>query len=147
MEIDPSDAWTRRQLGRVLGSQRKLEDAFAEINIARELEPHSTNERSVRGYLHELSGENSAAKTAYQEAIQLSIDNESAIVYLLNICHSQEERKAALALVFAELKQQVTMGDAITTYQSQAANILPPETLLAQLQEAWNERPDLWQAR
>ncbi len=147
VEIDPSDAWTRRQLGRVLGNQRKLSEAVAELSIARELEPHSTNERSLRGYLHELSGENAAAKTAYQEAIRLSIDNESAIVALLNICHSQEERKAALALVFAELKQQVTMGDAITIYQSQAADILPPEILLAQLQEAWLERPDLWQAR
>lgn len=147
VEIDASDAWTRRQLGRVLCNQRKLSEATIEIDIARELEPHNTNERSLRGYWHELSGETAAAKIAYQEAIQLSIDNDGAIVSLLALCYGQEERKAALALIFAELKQQVTMGDAITTYQSQAALVLAPETLLAQLQAAWVERPDLWQAR
>jgi cellulose synthase operon protein C len=146
VQIDASDAWTRRQLARVLGTQRKLSAAFVEIDIARELEPLSPSERAMRGYLHELSGENAAAKTAYKEAIKLSIDSDGAIACLLSLCYAQEERKESLAFIFDELKQQVTMGDALTIYQAQAANSLPSETLLAQMQEAWTERPDLWQA-
>ncbi|WP_310481923.1 tetratricopeptide repeat protein, partial [Chamaesiphon sp. VAR_48_metabat_403] len=144
--IDASDAWTRRQLARVLGNQRKLTEAKIEIDIARELEPHSPYERVLRGYLAELAGENAAAKTAYKEAIALSIDSEGAMGALLSLCYTHEERVAALEFCFNELKQQIVMGDGLINYQSQAANILPPETLLAQMREAQTERPDLWQA-
>jgi cellulose synthase operon protein C len=146
IEIDASDAWTRRQLARVLGNQRQLTQAAIEIDIARELEPHSPYERVLRGYLSELAGENVAAKTAYKEAIALSIDSEGAMGALLSLCYTHEERVAALEFCFNELKQQIVMGDGLINYQSQAANILPPETLLAQMQEAQTERPDLWQA-
>jgi cellulose synthase operon protein C len=146
VEIDPSDAWTRRQLARVLGNQRKLTEALSEIEIARQLNPHSPNERILSGYLRELTGDIPAAKAAYKESIRLSIDSDGAIGALLSVCYTHEERQAALAFVFEELTTQVTMGDAINTYQSQAANILAPETLLAQMQEAWAHRPDLWQA-
>jgi cellulose synthase operon protein C len=144
--IDPSDAWARRQLARVLGNQRKLDEALSEIEIARQLNPHSPNERILYGYLRELTGDIPAAKAAYKESIRLSIDSDGAIGALLSVCYTHEERQTALAFVFEELTQQVTMGDAIHTYQSQAANILAPETLLAQMQEAWTQRPDLWQA-
>jgi cellulose synthase operon protein C len=144
--IDPSDAWARRQLARVLGNQRKLTEALSEIEIARQLNPHSPNERVLCGYLRELTGDIPAAKAAYKESIRLSIDSDGAIGALLSVCYTQEERQSALAFVFAELTTQVTMGDAINTYQAQAANILAPETLLAQMQEAWTHRPDLWQA-
>jgi cellulose synthase operon protein C len=145
-EIDPSDAWTRRQLARVLGKQCNFAAAFGEIELARQLDPHNSSERLIYGYLQELSGDNVAAKVAYKEAIQLSIDSSGSIEYLLSICYSQEERLTALAFVFDELTQQVTLGDALTTYQEQAAHILSPEVLLAQMQEAWAQRPDLWQA-
>jgi cellulose synthase operon protein C len=146
VEIDPSDAWTRRQLARVLGNQRKLTAAMSEIEIARQLNPHSPTERILAGYLQELAGDIPAAKIAYKESIKLSIDSEGAIGALLAVCYTHEERQAALAFIFTELTQQVTMGDAIDTYQAQAANILDPATLLAQMQEAWTHRPDLWQA-
>lgn len=144
--IDPSDAWARRQLARILGNQRKLDEAMSEIEVARQLNPHSTNERILYGYLRELTGDISGAKAAYKEALRLSIDSEGAIGVLLSVCYTHEERLSALAFVFDELTKQVTMGDAINTYQTQAANILAPETLLAQMQEAWTHRPDLWQA-
>jgi cellulose synthase operon protein C len=146
VEIDPSDAWTRRQLARTLGNQRKLDEALSEIEVARQLNPHSPIERALYGYLRELTGDIPAAKAAYKESIRLSIDSDGAIGALLSVCYTHEERQAALAFVFAELTQQVTMGDAINTYQSHAANILAPETLLAQMREAWTHRPDLWQA-
>jgi cellulose synthase operon protein C len=146
IEIDTSDAWTRRQLARVLGKQREFEAAFIEIQLASQLDPHNATERLIYGYLRELTGDYAAAKVAYQEAIQLSIDSSGAIEYLLSICYTQEDRQAALAFVFSELTQQVTLGDALTTYQEQAAYVLAPEILLAQLQEAWSQRPDLWQS-
>jgi cellulose synthase operon protein C len=145
-EIDPRDAWTRRQLAYILGKQRKFDTAFTELALARQLDPHSPTERTIHGDLCERKGDLTGAKAAYREAIQLSIDSDGAISSLWNLCYSLEERQAALAFVFEELTQQVTFGDGIIVYQDLAAKTLPPLAVLEQVREAWVHRSDLWQS-
>jgi cellulose synthase operon protein C len=146
VEIDPCDGWTRRQLALVLGKQKKLNDAFLEIYAARQHDPHSSSERIIYAYLCEQSADIPEAKKAYQAALKLSIDNDNAINSWLALCYTAEERQAALEFIFNELKEQVTFGDALITYQQQAVRHLSPEKLLAQMKEAWTQRPDLWQS-
>jgi cellulose synthase operon protein C len=145
-EINPSDAWTRRQLAWILGKQRKFSQAFTELALARQLDPHSSTERTIFGDLCERSGELTAAKEAYREAIRLSIDSDGAISSLINLCYAREERQTALAFIFAELTHQVTFGDGLIIYQELAAQNLDPLVVLEQMREAWVQRSDLWQS-
>ena len=56
LEIHPADAWGHRELALVFSEQGRHEEAAAELEIARVLEPTSTAEASVRGFVLEAAG-------------------------------------------------------------------------------------------
>lgn len=146
IEINPVDAWTRRQLALVLGKQCRFEDAFQEADIAYQLYPHSPSYYCVYGSLCVWAGKLAEAKNAYREAIRLSVDTDGAISQLLSICDSSAERRDALDFVYQELVRQVIFGDGLLAYWEQARYVLAAEELLTKLRAALEARPDLWHA-
>jgi tetratricopeptide (TPR) repeat protein len=144
--IHPADAWTRRELVLCLADQGRLDEAFAEMQIARDLEPDSASYHSVLGRLCLRAGRRDEAKAAFRAALAISVDDEFAFAQLIDACDTRAERCEALAFAVAELVRQVTFGDGLLAFQRFAADVLAPDELLARLREARSERPDLWHA-
>jgi tetratricopeptide (TPR) repeat protein len=146
IEIHPADAWARREHALVLSRQGRHDDAFAALAVARELEPSSTTEASVRGQVLERAGRLTEAAEAYREAIRRSADNDFAITRLIDGCDSRAQRRAALQFVESELERQVLFGDGLIAFARHARGTLEPDELIASLRRAWEARPDLWHA-
>lgn len=146
IEIDPVDAWAHRELAWQLYRQRRLEEAFAEADIAYRLDPCDPSYFCVKGSLCTVAGQLREAKAAYQEAIRLSVDTDFAISELIALCTLPAEKREALDFIYEELVRQVTFGDGLLAFRQQAQNILEAEELLARLRSALTARPDLWHA-
>ncbi len=146
LEVHPADAWARRELALALSHQGRLDEAFAELEMARVVEPASAFYFVVLGQVYERSGRRAEAQEAYRQAILLSVDNEFSIGRLIDTCETRSERLAALAFVEQELIRQVIFGDGLLAYQLHAQRALEPEEVLASLRKALEVRPDLWHA-
>ena len=146
LEIHPADAWGHRELALVLSEQGRHEEAAAALEVARALDPTSTAEASVRGFVLERAGRLAEAREAFREAIRRDVDNESAIDRLIETSHSHAERLDALAFVAGELERQVTFGDGLLAFARRARGTLDGDGLLATLVRGLEARPDLWHA-
>ncbi|MGE3803072.1 MAG: tetratricopeptide repeat protein [Gemmataceae bacterium] len=144
--IHPADAWARRELALTLVDQRRIDEAFAELEEAERLEPRTTTYFAVRGQVCEHAGKIEEASAAYRQAIEISVDNDFAIARLMHTCATHAERCQALAFVEQELARQVIFGDGLLAYQAHAQGTLEPDELLAALQRTHAARPDLWHA-
>jgi len=146
IDIHPADGWSRRELALCLSDQGRLDEAFAELDVAYGLEPTSPSYFCVRGQLCERAGQRQEARKAYCEAIRLSVDTDFAINRLMDISEGDAERRETLAFVESELVRQTIFGDGLLAYQAHARYTLGPEELLASLRKALEARPDLWHA-
>jgi tetratricopeptide (TPR) repeat protein len=144
--IHPADAWARRELAIVLTQQGRLDEAEAETDEARRLDPDDPSYWCVLGSLRERQGRRAEAREAFAAAIRLSVDNDWAIGRLIQTADTLAERREALALVLAELRRQVIFGDGLLAFQEHARWTLGADELLASLREAHAARPDLWHA-
>jgi tetratricopeptide (TPR) repeat protein len=146
LEVHPADAWARRELALALGDQARYDEAFAELELARSLEPLSAAYWAVRGQVCEQAGQRGPAQDAYRETIRLSADHDFAFARLMDLCETLAERRAVLAFVEQEFIRQVIFGDGLLAYQHHAQRTLEPEEVLASLRKALDARPDLWHA-
>ena len=146
LELFPESAWARRELGFILGEQRRLDEARAEYEVAARLAPEHGATHLLQAFLYQQDGRLDDAREALQNAIRVSVDNDSAINGLMQICNSQDERRGALEFVRQELQRQVIFGDGLLAYRNHARQVLDAEQLLKLLQEALKSRPDLWHA-
>jgi cellulose synthase operon protein C len=146
IEIDPHHAWPHRRLVTLLTQQQDFDAAFATLEVARHLEPHHLGLYYVWGELVVKTGDLDQARSIYHQAIQQSVDADWAIVNLLDCCKNLNQRRLALADIYQELVRQVCFGDGLLAYQAAAVAILEPTELQQQLMEAYQMRPDLWQA-
>lgn len=146
VEVDPVDAWARRELAMALLSQQKYPQALAEAEVAQSLEPAQSYNYTVFARIYTETGKLEEAKGAYREALKLSVDNDYAIANLMSLSHSAAERRAALQFIKDELVRQVTFGDGLLAYREYARGTLNADELRDVLQAALQTRPDLWQA-
>jgi tetratricopeptide (TPR) repeat protein len=146
IEVDPMDAWARRELAMALAAGRDYPQALAEAQLARQMEPAQPDGYNVLASVHTGAGDMEEAKTAYRRAIELSVDSDCAIGNLMAISHSVEERRAALRFIKDELIRQVIFGDGLLAYRDYARGTLDNEELHELLQAALKARPDLWHA-
>ena len=144
--VNPDDAWIRRELGFLLGSEHRLDEAWAEAEIAGRLEPTSVSYHLLRAHLFRLANKLPEAKVALQDAVRLSVDSDLAIADLIDLCDTPAERREVLAFVKQQLVAQVIFGDGLLSYREHAQRTLAPDELLADLREALAARPDLWHA-
>ncbi len=146
IEMNPMDDWAQRELGRILGYLERYDEAFASLEIARNLDPTHASYFNLLGELNENQGNISKAIEAYREALKLNIDNDYAMRALLGCCSSVETKKEQLEFIRQELISQVTLGDGLMSFQTLAGSILKPEELQQELKNAVEQRPDLWNA-
>lgn len=146
IEIEPTNAWARRELTYKLCQQQKYEDAFEEAALGRELEPDNPYGQCAIGTVHAELGNFLLARQAFREAIKLSVDNEYAVGELMNNSHTVEERRESLEFIRQELYRQVTFGDGLFAYRQAARATLDAEEVLPLLQAGLDARPDLWHA-
>ncbi len=146
VEIEPANAWARRELSYNLCLRRRFEDALEEAVTGRELEPDSPFSHCAIGTVHAEMGNFPLARQVYREAIKLSIDTEYAINELMANSHTPGERRESLEFIREELIRQVTYGDGLLAYRQVARSVLDGEEVLKLLQAALDARPDLWQA-
>ena len=146
IELHPRDAWARREAAIVAIGHHQLDRAWKEIQLALELDPINENAHCIVGRVHELRGDLTAARSAYRRALALNIDCDLAVSNLIGTCDRPAERNAELTFILQQLRQQTTYGDGIIAYRDAANGRMAPDQLLAQLQEARDYRPDLWQA-
>jgi tetratricopeptide (TPR) repeat protein len=146
VELNPADAWSRRELAFHLGRQRRFAEAAEHADAACWLEPSAPWSHYARARVLAAAGRTGEAREACREAIRLSVDTEPAIHELVRSCGSAAERREALAFVHQELVRQVIFGDGLLTYREVARDTLDPEELMKTLREAVAARPDLWHA-
>lgn len=146
VDINPDDAWARRDLAMTLASQGRLDEALKEASLAGELETGSPSNLYVLGTVHARARRLPQARRAFREAVSLSADAGFAIYELLASCDTPAERKEALDFVLAELLRQTIYGDGLLAYREMARAHLQPDAILAALHKAHNARPDLWHA-
>jgi tetratricopeptide (TPR) repeat protein len=144
--IHPADGWSRRELALCLSDQGRLNEAFAELEVACHLEPTSPSYFCVRGQVCERAGQRREAREAYRQSIHLSVDFDYAIGRLMDSSENRDERREALSFIENELVRQTIFGDGLLAYQAHARYTLEPEELLASLQKALEARSDLWHA-
>lgn len=146
VEINPADAWARRELASVLNERHQFDDALRELDLAAQLEPESPALFNIRGAVRLAQDRLADARADYRESLRRSVDSEYAMRELLRACDTRESRQEAVTFLRAELVRQVTYGDGLLTFAEVAAPFLPPEELLTVLRDAHRERPDLWHA-
>ena len=146
IEIEPANAWARRELAFCLCQQRRFEEALEEAVTGRELEPMSPYGHCAIGAVHSEMSNFPLARLAFSEAIKLSVDLEYAINELMNNSHSAAERRESLEFLRQELIRQVTYGDGLLAYRQAARMVLDGEEVLQLQQAGLDARPDLWHA-
>lgn len=146
VEIEPANAWARRELAHNLCQQSRYEEALEEAITGRELEPDGALGHCAIGTVHAEMGNFPLARQAYREAIRLSVDTEYAINELMVNSHTVAERRESLEFIRQELVRQVTYGDGLQAYRQAARMALDGEEVLKLLQTALDARPDLWHA-
>ncbi|HET9554244.1 MAG TPA: tetratricopeptide repeat protein, partial [Anaeromyxobacteraceae bacterium] len=143
---DPADAWSWRELALHLSRLGRGAEAQAALERAAAVEPACTSLENVRSSLLADAGRAEEARAALRASLALEVDQDWAIGRLLALAGDAAGRAAELRFLRAEIVRQVGFGDALLAYQRQAAGVLPPDELLAQLREAHAARPDLWHA-
>ena len=146
LKISPRDAWTRRELAWALANLNRQDEALAQAEAARRIEPRNSASWGLLGHIQERFRYFSEAREHFRRAIELSVDNSNAIAGLLRLSNTDRERKAELAFVERELVRQVVRGDGLLAFMEAARPLLEPEALLKILQQAHGDRPDLWHA-
>lgn len=146
LNVDPNDAWARRELASVLLDAMRWDEAEAEAIRSLELDPTAAESHFLAGRACEGRRLRDRAREWFRKALALSIDYVQPFSGLMRIAESRQERVEALQFVAAELARQVTYGDGMLYFRSYAEGTLSREEILALLQQAHAIRPDLWQS-
>ncbi len=144
-EVHPHDAWAHREAAIAAIDCHNLDKAWDETQLALQLSPNNEHAHCLVGRIYEQRGDLPNARLAFRRAIELNVDCDLAISYLIGTCDRPSERHAELAFIFEQLRRQTTYGDGIVAYRDAASGRMAPSQLLEQLSEAQANRPDLWQ--
>ena len=147
LEANPDDAWLHRELGFLLVGQRRIAEAWQEAEISLRLEPNEgPTLPSPAPRCFELEGRTAEAKEALRQALTHSIDNVYAAHELLDFAARWPSAARPSISSATSCKRQVIFGDGLLTFRELAHGTLDADALLAVLQEAVRQRPDLWHA-
>jgi predicted Zn-dependent protease len=144
IEQCPEDAWAHRELALHLANCGRGDEAWAEVEIAKKLDPDNPSFYYTLGHVCTKTDKIAEARAAYEEAIRRSIDNEVAITELLNLA-GDEDKEDVLQFIADEMKTQPNFGDGLLAFREQAVNMMEPDDLLRILQGQLDEHPELWQ--
>lgn len=146
LEINPADAWTRRERGFFYGENNRLKEAMEEAKAAYQRDPTDYSVYVLRGQICLAASKFEEARASFREAIRMSADADYAISQLMRLCDTTQQKRDALSFIREELTRQTIFGDGLLAYRRYARETLTPEELLGTLHRALNDRPDLWHA-
>lgn len=144
--LNPANAWAVRELGLLLVEHHRLDEAEQLSREALQLDPWHSSAYVLQGEVFYARDQREQARAAYRQALRISIDNDYAILRLLDACNTSAQRRAELAFVRDELVRQVVYGEGLLAYRHHARSVLDAEELLQSLREGLAARPDLWHA-
>ncbi|MFK8111750.1 MAG: tetratricopeptide repeat protein [Rubripirellula sp.] len=144
IRLNPNDAWALRELAFAKLKDREFDQASALADDANAIDPTHPAVNFVRGRVERARANNDVAKQHFRNSLKLGVDYEFAVAGLMDCCETKVEREKELAFVYTELQNQVNFGDGLLSYRESAAQTLESKVLLEKLQEALDERPDLW---
>jgi tetratricopeptide (TPR) repeat protein len=146
IEAGADNAWAHRELGFLLGGQRRFDEAWRECEIAGRLEPNNPSQFLLQARLLRAGDKLAEAKTVLRAALESSIDNDAALAAWMELCETIAERREVLSFVQTQLEKQVIYGDGLLAFREHAATTLDADELLERLRAARRHRPDLWHA-
>lgn len=146
LELHPEDAWALRERAFQLLAKSRFDEALAAIAQAEAVEPNSAAIDFLRARVATRQNETDAARQYYRASLQQDVDYELSIHGLLSLCNNKSEREEALDFIYDELRRQVNFGEGLLAWRNAAASSLDTKLVLQRLEEALQQRPDLWQS-
>jgi len=139
----PEDAWAHREYALHLANNGRAAEAFAELEIAHDLEPDSASYLYTLGHVSLKADKPAESREAYEEAIRRSVENDVAIAELVALA-GEEDKEDALQFIADELKTQPVFSDGLMAFRDQAVNIMEPDDLLRILQGLLDDHAEVW---
>ncbi|MCP3137164.1 tetratricopeptide repeat protein [Pyxidicoccus sp. QH1ED-7-1] len=139
----PEDTWALREHAWVLCQQGRREEALAELERSRVLEPRSAAFFHYQGLVLESAGRTEEAAAAYRESLKL-FPAPSTVVALLGLATTPAARGEACAFVQEVLRGVSTPGDSLLAFESVARGVLTSEALGGFLAELRERHPEDW---
>ncbi|HEY8961450.1 MAG TPA: tetratricopeptide repeat protein, partial [Luteolibacter sp.] len=145
LEMDPDDHWALRERTEIRWQTGDSTGALADAEEAVARDPFNAASHGVLAVRLHRQGRTGDAVAEIREALKHGIDYTFGIAKLMEWSTTHAARQEAVEFVEAEMRRQVSNGDCVPEYQSQAWRVLSPSVLLERLQGFCQERPDLWQ--
>ncbi len=146
LELEPDDAWARRELALRCVDLGQREQALAEVERACELEPRAAASHGIRAFVLTELGRRAEAATAALVALRLDPDYALCIEPAITHAATDAARLAAIDTVF-ELMSAGGTGAGVATLFRVASVHLPTPEVEWRLREFVTRRPAVWQAR
>lgn len=144
LKLYPASAWGHREAAIISISSHDLPAAEQYCRNAIDLEPNNDTAHFLLGRIAFDRGDLSAARQHFRVTLQKNCDHDSAVSALLQTCLKPAERKEQLEFVLEQLRVQTTFGEGVLSYRETAVGRIEPDVILAGLEEARSNRPDLW---
>ncbi len=143
LQVDPSDAWTHRELAVALVDQGRMEEAREALVIAAAVAPAEAALERARARLLLREGREAEARAALLAALELEPDHAGAIGELFAVARSAEARTQALAAVERIVQARSVTGAGLQAWFMAARATQGPAAVGATLDRLRASRPDL----
>ncbi len=147
------DAWAFRQRALVLADRKRLDEAFADVKKAAEIEPEHPWYFAVLAQVQKRADRTDDALASIRDALRRNIDQEPLILELVQLSRGRSEKREALTFLEDELRRQPHAGEGLVAFVTQSHHVYAenadPEDfqeMLELLEQILDDRPDLWQA-
>ena len=141
----PEDAWGYREAAIASSISHDLASAERFAQQAIGFDPMNDTPYFLLGRIANERGDVAEARRQFRAAIEKNCDHEGAIAALVETCDRPSDRAEQLGFVLDQLKRQTTFGDGVLAYREAAMGKIPATEVLAGVEEAMTNRPDLWQ--
>lgn len=142
----PNDIRVLLAAGKAALLSRQLAEADRYADAVLAIDYRHGPARLLKGDVCIQRGDMSAAAEHYREAIRKHVDTDDAFHRLVESCSGFSRRQQALRFIHGELLSQVTFGNALLDFAGIAPRYLPDTEVDLLLQQAVDQRPDLWQS-
>ncbi len=146
LAVDPANAWLLREKALILRRHNRPAEALPLAEEACRIEPSSPSSPGTAGVVLAALGRDREARSAFQEALRLSIDS-GYMDELLRVSGDFEERKSATTFLQTELARQPAQdGSAFVRFRETARAVLNPAELRAALETLLGVHAGQWGA-
>jgi tetratricopeptide (TPR) repeat protein len=146
IRLDPSDAWSWRELSTWYVQLGRYDRALEAAEKAIGIEPNDSSSRWFLGRALELLGKYREASEEYKSAIRLNADNGYAISSLLATSRTLEAKRQALAFIWEQLESQPGTGEGLFAYREEARRVVDRAALLQKLEDHHGRNRRSWVA-